>query len=202
MGTHPIFESDFDCLTEREKLKMESEAWRSLKQEAIKFELKTGLNVNIIANRGEKLVYEYSSTSRNLSETGYLNRRVHSESEQKGTKTQISSMQNRPNDVNSNRKDEEDIDFDYESENEVELDEDIEYDDEQKTEPQSEALSAISIKPRERNRAYVPEIASSAPISIIKTPRASYHPQEEERISESYFGSKLHSRHLKEAAQY
>merc|ERR1712137_1292654 len=59
MGTHPIFESDFDCLTE-----MEAEAWKALKQAAIRFELKTGLNVHVSACRGERPVYEFTSSGK------------------------------------------------------------------------------------------------------------------------------------------
>merc|ERR1712170_54942 len=73
MGTHPIFESDFDCLTE-----MEAEAWKALKQAAIRFELKTGLNVHVSACRGERPVYEFTSSGKTNTDSRLVSRQSRS----------------------------------------------------------------------------------------------------------------------------
>merc|ERR1712137_170640 len=76
MGTHPIFESDFDCLTE-----MEAEAWKALKQAAIRFELKTGLNVHVSACRGERPVYEFTSSGKTSTDSRLVSRQSRSQTD-------------------------------------------------------------------------------------------------------------------------
>merc|ERR1719192_1667811 len=62
----------------------------------------------------------------------------------------------------------------------------------------------ISIKTRAQNRRPLAEVASSAPISIPRTPRTSNLPADtqEEKIAESYWGSALHRQHMRRDAQY
>merc|ERR1712151_62710 len=100
-----------------------------------------------------------------------------------------------------NENTEEDIDFEYESENDV-----LEFEEE---EPQSRPRETppsegISIKTRAQNRRPLAEVASSAPISIPRTPRTSHLPvdTQEEKVAESYWGSALHRQHMRRDAQY
>merc|ERR1711917_60553 len=158
MGTHPIFESDFDCLTE-----MEAEAW-------------TGLNVHVSACRGERPVYEFTSSGKTNTDSRLVSRQSRSQTDRSDfipmsmpvhhpalyhSKDIILESKRELPDENENT--EEDIDFEYESENDV-----LEFEEE---EPQSRPRETppsegISIKTRAQNRRPLAEVASSAPISI------------------------------------
>merc|ERR1712137_1122497 len=179
MGTHPIFESDFDCLTE-----MEAEAWKALKQAAIRFELKTGLNVHVSACRGERPVYEFTSSGKTNTDSRLVSRQSRSQTDRSDF-IPMSMPVHHPALYHSK---------------------DIELEEE---EPQSRPRETppsegISIKTRAQNRRPLAEVASSAPISIPRTPRSSLLPADtqEEKVAESYWGSALHRQHMRRDAQY
>jgi len=193
---------------------MEAEAWKALKQAAIRFELKTGLNVHVSACRGERPVYEFTSSGKTNTDSRLVSRQSRSQTDRSDfipmsmpvhhpalyhSKDIILESKRELPDENENT--EEDIDFEYESENDV-----LEFEEE---EPQSRPRETppsegISIKTRAQNRRPLAEVASSAPISIPRTPRTSHLPvdTQEEKVAESYWGSALHRQHMRRDAQY
>lgn len=193
---------------------MEAEAWKALKQAAIRFELKTGLNVHVSACRGERPVYEFTSSGKTNTDSRLASRQSRSQTDRSDfipmsmpvhhpalyqSKDIILESKRELPDENENT--EEDIDFEYESENDVLEFEEEESQSRPRETPPSEG---ISIKTRAQNRRPLAEVASSAPISIPRTPRSSLLPADtqEEKVAESYWGSALHRQHMRRDAQY
>merc|ERR1712227_686277 len=196
MGTHPIFESDFDCLTE-----MEAEAWKALKQAAIRFELKTGLNVHVSACRGERPVYEFTSSGKTNTDSRLVTRQSRSQTDRSDF-IPMSMPVHHPALYHSK-------DIILESKRELPDENENDVLELEEEEPQSRPRETppsegISIKTRAQNRRPLAEVASSAPISIPRTPRTSHLPvdTQEEKVAESYWGSALHRQHMRRDAQY
>jgi len=183
---------------------MEAEAWKALKQAAIRFELKTGLNVHVSACRGERPVYEFTSSGKTNTDSRLVARQSRSQTDRSDfipmsmpihhpalyqSKDVLFESKRELPDENENT--EEDIDFEYESENDVL---EFEEEDSQSRPRETPPSEGISIKTRAQNRRPLAEVASSAPISIPRTPRSSLLPadNQEEKVAESYWGSALH----------
>jgi len=214
---------------------MDSEEWKILKQAAIRFELKTGLSVDVTASRQGQTRFQFStdhkssSDTRSISSSGIgsrgfssaLNTTEHSMSyagyELSSRRTvhqmpvrsaecppPISTMSNDDPfaDENENQSEppppEDDIDFGEDSD-------DLDLGDSRMS--GSIAIKAKQIQPSKTSMPSKYDddaVACSAPIKM----RSSYvmpstrRNNDDSPVSESYYGSKMHSQHLNKAAQY